>query len=113
MSSKYDSLAIRLQNMHAFGTPSIAEVSEVIRAWHEEQQADLVDPCPKEYYAAVALEYWKKHEPMDLRVGWSWSRHKHLMHKFYYDLRVVEPGGPKTWHGIGRVCRCGKTEYWV
>jgi hypothetical protein len=112
MSSKYDSLAIRLQNMHAFGTPSIAEVSEVIRAWHEEQQADLVDPVTKEYRALLAVEYWKNLEPMDLKAGWSWARHKHRMHEFYYDLRADEPGGPRTFHGIGAACRCGKTEYW-
>ena len=41
---------------------------------------------------------------------WRMKTHRHVWREWYYDLRADEPGGPKTYHGIGWTCRiCAKT----
>lgn len=44
-------------------------------------------------------------------IEWSswWHRHREI--EFFYDLRADKPGGPRTYHGIGWACACGRVEY--
>lgn len=60
----------------------------------------LYDPKWPEDYAAAARPVAKP--------GWF---HRHRWVEFFFDLRAEVAGGPRSYHGIGWVCACGKVEY--
>ena len=63
---------------------------------------DMIDQIRPEQYAAWAAERSVE------RGRWF---HKHHDVEFFFDLRADVLGGPRTYHGIGWTCRCGRVEY--
>jgi hypothetical protein len=64
----------------------------------------MYDPRTPGEYAGDAVRHARTLE---------WPRwfHRHRGVEFFFDLRTDELGGPRTYHGIGWACACGRVEY--
>ena len=69
--------------------------------WDSSRRDKLIYPTQEEIKIGIS-------RARSLTLGKDRSRHHHQYVEFYFGCYADEPGGPRTYHGIGWACACGK-----